>query len=248
LPRGSDSGDASFRWHDGTEALHALGLLALFGGGYFGIGYLTDPSHAHDLRLPIDAALPFDAKWVWAYIWVIPAAAAPLFLVRSQALYRRAIIAYALTITIACLAFLIYPVSAIGLRAQAVLDTEQFSDRMIAVLYQVDPSVNAFPSLHLALVTLAALAAWKTSRLMGLILGLSVPMVAIAVLLVKQHFILDAMTGIAIALLIGAPLIVTYRLGSSETAGYSWRGPAAFFAFAVFCYAIIALIGIAWPV
>ncbi|MFO0990690.1 MAG: phosphatase PAP2 family protein [Hyphomicrobiales bacterium] len=233
--------------HFREKALLALSLLALFGSGYFGIGYLTDPGRVHDLALPLDLALPFEATWVWIYIWVIPAAVAPLFLVKSQGLYRRAILAYALTIAIACLVFLIYPVSAMGLRAQATLVIAQFSDRMVAVLYQVDPSANAFPSLHLALVTLAALAAWKASRLMGLILGLSVPMVAIAVLLVKQHFILDVVSGIVLALLIGAPLISGYRPERKEAVGYSWRGPAAFFAFAGFNYAVIALIGVLWP-
>jgi len=229
------------------KAVLALGLLAFFGLGYFGIGHLTDPARTHSLATQFDTRLPFIAGFIWVYIWVIPAAAAPLFLVKSQSLYRRAIIAYALTIAIACLVFLVYPVTAIGLRAQATLDSAYFSDRMVAVLYQVDPSVNAFPSLHLALVTLAALAAWKVSRLMGLILGLSVPAVAIAVLLVKQHFILDAVTGIVLAFLIGAPLIGAYRPADGETAGYSWWGPAVFVAFAVFCYAVISLIGIVWP-
>ena len=229
------------------KALLALGLLVLFGSGYFGIGYFTDPARVHDLALPLDLALPFKAAWVCVYIWVIPAAVAPLFLVKSQALYRRAILAYAITIAIACLVFLNYPVSAIGLRAQAALDIAQFSDRLVAVLYQVDPSVNAFPSLHLALVTLAALAAWKASRAMGLILGLSVPMVATAVLLVKQHFILDAVAGIALALLIGLPLICSYKPAPEEIVGYSWCGPAAFFGFAGFSYAVIALIGVMWP-
>lgn len=229
------------------KALLALGLLVLFGGGYFGIGYLTDPGRAHDLALPLDPRLPFEAAWVWVYVWVIPAAVAPVFLVRSQRLYRRAILAYAITIAIACLVFLVYPVSAAGLRSQATLDIAQFSDRMVAVLYQVDPSANAFPSLHLALVTLAALAAWKASRIMGLILGLSVPMVVIAVLLVKQHFILDAVSGIALALLIGLPQISGYKPAAGETAGYSWRGPMAFLGFAIFCYAVLALIGMLWP-
>jgi hypothetical protein len=222
-------------------------LLLLFGSGYFGIGFLTDPARTYSLAIPFDLALPFKAAWIWVYIWVIPAAVAPVFLVKSQPLYRRAIIAYALTIAIACLVFLVFPVSTSGLRAQATLDIAQFSDRMVAVLYRVDPATNAFPSLHLALVTLAALAAWKASRMMGLILGLSVPMVAIAVLLVKQHFILDAVTGIGLALLIGAPLIAAYRSASGETIGYSWRGPAAFFTFAGFSYAVISLIGITWP-
>lgn len=228
------------------KTLLAVGLLAFFGGGYFGIGYFTAPAHAHDLALPLDLALRFDAIWVWAYIWVIPAAVAPLFLIRSQSLYRRTFLAYAITIAISCFVFLIYPVSAAGLRAQAPLDIMRFSDRMVAVLYRVDPSVNAFPSLHLALVTLAALAAWKASRMMGLILGLSVPTVAIAVLLVKQHFILDAITGVALALLVGLPLIGGYKPAASETAGYSWRGPAVFTAFVGFCYAIIILIGTSW--
>ena len=118
---------------------------------------------------------------------------------------------------------------------------------MIAVLYRVDPVANAYPSLHLALVTLAALCAWKASRVMGLVLALSVPAVAIAVSLVKQHFILDAVTGIALALIIGLPLIAAYRPASGEAVGYSWRGPALFFAFAIFSYAVITAIGFWFP-
>jgi hypothetical protein len=229
------------------KALLALLLLVLFGGGYFGVGYLTDPARTHSLVLPVDGRLPFEAGWIWVYIWVIPAAVAPVYLVKSPRLYRLAILAYALTIALACLGFLVYPVSAASLRAQATLDVTQLSDRMVAVLYRVDPVANAYPSLHLALLTLAALCAWKASRVMGLVLALSVPAVAIAVSLVKQHFILDTLTGIVLALLIGLPLISGYKPGSEETIGYSWRGPAAFFAFAIFCYAVITAIEFWFP-
>jgi hypothetical protein len=242
-PPHKGEGELLFR----EKALLALGLLILFGGGYFGIGYLTDPARTHSLAVPFDLALPFKPAWVWVYVWVIPAAVAPVFLVRSQPLYRRAILAYALTIAIACLVFIVYPVSAADLRSQATLDIAQFSDRMVAVLYRVDPAANAFPSLHLALVTLAALAAWKASRMLGLLLGFSVPAVAIAVLLVKQHFLLDAMAGIGLALLIGAPLIASYQPASGENVGYSWRGAAVFLAFVLFSYAVVSLIGLWFP-
>lgn len=229
------------------KALLALGLLFLFGMGYFGIGAVTDPARAHSLAIALDFSLPFRAAWVWVYIWVIPAAVAPLFFIRSYPLYRRAILAYALVIALACLVFLIYPVSAAGLRTQATLDVAQFSDRMVAVLYRVDPSINAFPSLHLALASLAAITVWRAFRSMGLALALSVPAVALAVCLVKQHFVLDAVAGILLALLIGLPIIGAYRPAVGEIVGYSWRGPALFAVFALFSYAIVAAIGQWFP-
>ena len=54
------------------------------------------------------------------------------------------------------------------------LDIAQFSDSHGGGSHRVDPAANAFPSLHLAWVTLAALAAWKASRMLGLLLGFSV--------------------------------------------------------------------------
>lgn len=144
----------------------ALGLWVF--GGYFVVGLAMDPSRATTLFTRVDDWIPFDVTWVLIYAGVYSSMGYPLFVVRCQRLFRRVALAYFVVGGLATATFVAYPVMSIPLRPDvAVLDVSTFTGWGMRLNYFLDPPYNCFPSLHMAVATLAGLVAWKARPLWG---------------------------------------------------------------------------------
>jgi hypothetical protein len=225
-------------WQSATErAALTLALATFFIAGYFGVGLSRTPAESRELRTFLDDNIPFIARSVWVYLLIFPAALIPLFVVRCQRLLRRTAVAYAAVIAVSLLFFAVFPVTSARLRIQTrLLDLRQPSDWAVSVLYSIDPPYNLFPSLHVSIAALAALSAWKAARLYGAIAFACLAFVIVSVCTVKQHVMLDAIGGIALAGLAGAMFLQRYRPQGTIPPAYSWRGPLLYLAFLVLIY------------
>jgi membrane-associated phospholipid phosphatase len=212
--------------------------VALFVAGYFGIGLHVRPSAARELRLAVDARIPFVAETIWIYLWLFPAALLPLFLIRCRGLFRRTIAAYAIVIAASLAVFAAYPVTSRELRADpSLLELDRVSPWVVSVLYRLDPPYNLFPSLHLSVAALAALSAWKASRAYGAAVAVGVVLIAVSICTVKQHFVLDGVGGLALAGGAYAAVLRPYAPPHDTEPAYGWRGPAAYLVLMVLVYA-----------
>jgi hypothetical protein len=213
-------------------------VLASYVAGYFSIGWATDPGRARSLATPLDALIPFVPETVFLYAWVYTAMVFPLFVVRSPALFRRVGLAYAIVIA-ACLAmFAVYPVTAVDLRPDVgALDASRFAEWGVTLVYTVDPPYNLFPSLHLAVATLAALSAWKARPVYGAIGFAWVLLIAVSVSTVKQHFLIDSAAGAALACAVYAAIIRPYGRVPAKESAYGWGGPLLYLVFHGLAYA-----------
>lgn len=222
----------------GERALLSLGVLVLFAAGYFGVGLHVDPARSRTLGTSLDARIPFLAGTVWIYLLVFPASLTPLFVVRSQRLFRRVMASYAVAIAASLVVFAAIPVASAGLRvAPATLDRSDFATWAVAKLYAIDPPFNLFPSLHLSIAALAALAAWKAKRAWGAVALGGVLLVAASICTVKQHFVADALGGAALSAAIYAAILGPFAPGEDGQPAYSGRGPLAFAALVAAAYA-----------
>lgn len=190
---------------DGRERLLlAAGLAAFFVTGYFGIGFAIDPARLRDLASPLDERIPFVARAVWVYVCMFPAALSPLVLVRDIAIYRRTTLAYAIAMAVSFGCFIAFPVTSRSLRVPIHdLDLSRFSDRVVEIIYVLDPPTNLFPSLHLSIVVLAAMSLWRAGTIPGMPAAAGALLIGVSVCLIKQHFIVDAAGGLALGALIG---------------------------------------------
>lgn len=214
------------------RALLSSGLVALFAAGYFCVGLTVDPARARELMTGLDASLPFVPASIWIYAWVFPAAFAPLFVVRSRELFRRVVVAYAVVMVISFLVFALFPVTSRHLRADASgLDKAHFSQWAVALLYRLDPPLNLFPSLHLSIAAIAALACWKADRRVGGLMSVGVALVGLSICTVKQHFVLDGIGGLVLAGLAYAFTFRNFRPAAGESFAWSWRGPVSYVLF-----------------
>lgn len=214
------------------------GLIIFFITGYFSVGLSRDPADARELAVSLDAQIPFVAQSVWVYLSLFPAALIPLFVVRCPRLLRRTALAYAAVIATSLICFMVFPVTSAKLRVPpAILDVTRPSDWAVSLLYSVDPPYNLFPSLHLSIAVLAAFSAWKAAKLYGAVMLIGVSVVAVSVCVIKQHFLLDALSGIVLAAVPGTLLLLPYQPESGVTPAYSWRGPVTYIAFLILVYA-----------
>jgi hypothetical protein len=213
------------------------GLAIFFIAGYFGVGLSRDPAQSSELVSPLDEHLPFVAHSIWVYLWMFPSALIPLFVVRCPRLFRRTALAYASAITVSLICFTAFPVTSAHLRATpAMLDIARPSDWAVSVLYSLDPPYNLFPSLHLSIAALAAVSVWKAAKPYGAAVFVGVGFVGVSVCTVKQHFLLDALGGLALAALVRALILRSYHPQGGVAPAYSWRGLAMYVVFLVLVY------------
>jgi membrane-associated phospholipid phosphatase len=218
-------------------AITAL-VLVFYAAGYFLIGWATDPASARSLAMPLDARIPFVPETIFVYASVYTAVTFPLFAVRSPALFRRVGVAYGVVIAVSLAVFAVCPVTSVDLRPDiTLLDASRFSGWGVKLVYTLDPPFNLFPSIHLAVATLAAFAAWKARPAYGAIGFAWVALIAVSISTVKQHFLIDGVAGFGLAITAYASIIRPYPRVPVAESGYGWGGPLLYLAFHAGFYA-----------
>jgi len=191
-----------------------VALGAFFSAGYFGLGWATDATKARELSTAWDGCIPFVAETIWIYLAIFPFALCPLFFVRCPWLIRRGALAYTFVMSVSFLCFSLFPVTSTDLRMPAeALDVSRASPWAVSVVYRFDPPYNLFPSLHLSLASLAAFLVWKAWRVMGAILFAGLGLVAVSVCTTKQHFLLDVLGGVVLAVIAAVLFLRPARVG-----------------------------------
>lgn len=174
-----------------------LGVLAaayaVFLLTYLPINELSVGRPAHVLFLPGEARIPFVPGFEFAYAagYVFP-----LLLVWKPprpADLPRIVVAFGLILAVAYATYLLFPVY--FERPELVVRSP--STFLLSLEY-LDPPYNHFPSLHVALACLVALACREAVTRPGLLLA-GVGAVAVSTLFVKQHYVADVVCGAALA-------------------------------------------------
>ncbi len=182
--------------------LQVLGALLLFEyTGYALINHLTvwrADTLGHNYLEPwsaLDSAIPFVPAAILLYLPLLPMVAVPAF-VLSEAKIRTGFWTYIGVIVSSFAVFLIAPMkmSRAGLMPGALTP-------LFELLWTIDPPFNTFPSLHVSLATLAALVVWQHDPRLGRWMALGASVLTVSTFLVKQHFLIDAVGGVAVAAL-----------------------------------------------
>jgi|YelNatPaOPRAMG01_1025707.scaffolds.fasta_scaffold09919_7 membrane-associated phospholipid phosphatase len=181
---------------------HEKLFIALFLVTFLSTGFYYVDWHNHllwkegmkfyNLTTFIDRSIPFTPGWVWIYLLYYPFCFTPLFLLNNIDTFRRVAAAYLLEFIIAFIVFLSFPVRMI--RPEIVPVT--LSEKIVEVIYRVDPGFNVFPSLHVANSFLVALIFYRYNRTVGIIFIFIAVLISISTLFVKQHYFFDVVTGL----------------------------------------------------
>lgn len=167
------------------------------------------PRARYSPELALDRALPLIAPWAIVYgaLYVL-LILLPVFVVRDDALIRRTVHAYLLIwITSYVFFFVLYPT--VAPRPERVVG-EGFAMWGLQALYSSDPPINCFPSLHVAHSFVSALACGRVHRRLGMIALASAALVAVSTVFTKQHYVLDVIAGVSLALVAHAIFLRPY--------------------------------------
>jgi membrane-associated phospholipid phosphatase len=150
-------------------------------------------------ELPLDRRLPLLPAWAIvygaAYLFLI---VLPVLVVREREHVRRMYLAYLVAWAVAYVCFLLLPTPA---PRPAEVVGQGFAVWGLRFLYSADPPWNCFPSLHVAHSVVSALSCYRVHRTLGSAALLCALLVAVSVLLSKQHYVLDVIAGMLLALL-----------------------------------------------
>ena len=172
-----------------TLMLVLLGLYLAINHGLTA-GFLTP----YDVSTTWDHQIPLMPGWVWIYALNIPMPMALILSTKSGDEYAELAAGFSLICLIAFVIFLVFPVTASGLRP-SVLGTG-WSHWGLSVYYSVDGEGNCLPSFMSPCVGTGALGLVPFLEFSGVFyfaLGLAI---SVSTMLVKQHWIADVISGV----------------------------------------------------
>jgi len=175
----------------GTFAIQYLLWLGL----YLGVNAVTDGRSVAQPLLPGEHQLPLIAAAYPFYAVVYLEIILPLFLSRTRRAYVRTQIACSAASLIAFAVYLIAPMP----YPRPVHPLVGFWESLLAFEWSIDEPRCTFPSLHVAFAWLMYLGLRKEAPRWQPALLLLAISISVSTVLVKQHFIVDVPSGMALA-------------------------------------------------
>lgn len=183
-------------------------LFAFWSGGYFLAGALTSAERARFLAPGLESRIPFWTDFSLIYVLVFPLFLLPFFSLRSERALQRAALSNLLTIFLCTITFLIFPVT--FARPALPAPPDELGAWILSLVHGADPAWNCLPSEHCAMALVASLALFYERRWLGVWAFATAMAIAFSTLCLKQHYLIDAVAGFAVAL--GTTLVVRWPL------------------------------------
>jgi type IV secretory pathway TrbD component len=200
----------SYMKNSTERMLIVAGLSAVY-SLYWPVNALTASASAYDLTLPIDRMTPLIPEWIYIYALFFVTSYLPVLVVRDRQLFRRIALA-ALGFELVSLAtFLCFPVRYV-LRPDVLPEIDSLATWGMHFMYWLDAPVNCFPSLHVGAAFFAAVACWKADRGLSLASGLLALLIGASTMLVKQHYLADFASAVALVGVLYAVVIAPLDL------------------------------------
>ncbi|WP_166246096.1 phosphatase PAP2 family protein [Paenibacillus turpanensis] len=188
---------------DHMKALLLLLVLPIAGSGYV---YLNNADRGFRiLYTQVDYAIPFVKYFAVPYLfWIVFLYICLIyFCFRDRTMYYRMLFSYAAGVFICYMFYYFFQTTV----PRPVLVGDDIFTWMVSKIYGSDQPFNAFPSIHCfsSFLMLSGILRSKVrNRLNTLLIGSTAMLIIASTLFVKQHVILDALSGIIVAELVFA--------------------------------------------
>jgi len=207
---------------------------------YFVVAAAIPAQRALTLSSSVDRLIPLVPAWAYVYGAIYSVAVVPLFIVRDARVLRRVALGFMAINLFAGLVFLAYP-TRMERPAWIGLPAGSFTQWSMGLIYALDPPVNCFPSLHVANAFYVGTVARSFDRRVGRWMFALAVLIASSTLLVKQHYLLDVVSGALLGC--GAARFAIPRAGwardSELPAWHGWLWIPGFY-FVYFAFAAMA--------
>jgi len=178
-----------------TIPIMAVVLFGVWAFGYFFIGASVDPADGVSLSTPTDEKIPFSKLFIFPYLALYPLFLMPFFLVKDNEFFLVFAGSYITVMVFCYLLFWNFPVTL----HHPQIEVTDFSTWALSVLYNNDPPVNCFPSMHAAMAMMAALTIFEINRIKGFFALFVTFGIGASALLIKQHYLADILAGFGVA-------------------------------------------------
>lgn len=149
----------------------------------------------------LDRSIPFAPIWIFIYGAVYTFMVLPVLTIRDGRLLRRTAMAYLLVLGVSYFVYVMFPITTKNFRPDYLLLNDAVLWRWGAALeYFCDPPMNCLPSLHLGIAFIAGFSTWKADRFAGTIAISFAALIGVSTTFVKQHYLIDVVTGVLTAL------------------------------------------------
>lgn len=186
----------------GTEIFITLLLVAYFIFGYMPIADFNQARGIyHTLGLPGEERLPFFAPFILGYGLVYGSVFLIYWSIPNWEVFKKMAWGFFWVTTVHYIFFFLYPVKMVW--RPEIVEAKNTIEWITKFIFSLDNTYNCFPSLHVAYPTLATVISWRFAPRMRYIFLLMTLITAISVILIKQHYILDVLGGMATSVLVG---------------------------------------------
>ena len=168
---------------------------------YFAIQYFVTGA-GYNLLTDLDHIIPFNPHFIWIYHTFLPVIAVTLiFLLKRKDLFIRATVALLLATLILAFFYIAFPSY---YPREAYSDTSSLSGFLVDITRRLDGAHNTFPSSHVTFSWLATFyislsACAQKNRWIKLGYIVWAILISISTLAVKQHYIVDVLSGFVLA-------------------------------------------------
>lgn len=183
-----------FQSRTGLIILFLLVFVIFYGGANY---FNSFRNEGFDPSIGIDAYIPFVSHFVYFYFATYIVVIAPFLFLKDPKDYYDAFKILSFTIIASSIFFVAFPTYMI--RPEIALTS--FSDKMVLLLWKIDQPHNLLPSLHVSASFLSAFICNKFNKKIGIVLIILALLISASTVFVKQHYILDVITGFLFAVM-----------------------------------------------
>ncbi|MDO8529488.1 MAG: phosphatase PAP2 family protein [bacterium] len=185
-----------------VEQLIFLGLIAYFVFGYLPIAnFNASRGIYHVVGFSWEEKIPFLAPFILGYALVYLSVLFVYWVIPNKFVFKKMAWGFFWVTTLHYIFFILFPVKMVW--RPEIVEVNNFFDWLAQFIFSMDNTYNCFPSLHVAYPTMATVIAWRfIPRYRYFFLSLAL-ITAISVVLVKQHYMVDALAGALLSILVG---------------------------------------------
>jgi len=175
-------------------------LFLFFWSLYIVTSTINADREYHKLELKIDSLIKFNPVFsVFYSLYFFEVLIVFILFFKNESKLRSIVLMLSLAALIHNIIFLIYPTSI----ERPNLTDEGFFNKLTLFFYRIDNTSNTFPSMHISLITIVFLALYfYWNRNYAFLLLPFYILTALSTVLIKQHYIIDIISGILVGIII----------------------------------------------
>jgi membrane-associated phospholipid phosphatase len=146
---------------------------------------------------PIDNFIPFTSWAIWIYHSQFVFLLLSIYIIKKPENLSHTFYAMAMACLLSFAIFIIYPTTI----PRLVQTSDGLTAKAFQILYSIDSAANCFPSLHVSLACLSAIGVFHEKKRFSAFAILWACLIAFSTMATKQHYFVDVIAGLAIAII-----------------------------------------------